>query len=362
MSGVPLVGNTLTATTGTWAGTPAGFTYQWMACQWMACPVVGFSEIAGATAPSFTITQDQAGSHIIVVVTAKHPTDPTRDAIGISKPTAAVPTPPSSGDTFGVGQPPDLELAKSASVQTAAVGDTVVYRLQAKVKNYKQTSGASRVVVTDTLPTGVELISTKTTRGPGCTGSGTLSCNLDFLAGQLVGEVEIVARVTQPGTLVNTATVTAAQADPDRSNNTASATVTVPERQPEAVIAGAKGVTRRGSAKANTLRGTVFADSLYGLAGNDRLFGLAGSDRLFGGTGNDRLFGAPGNDRLFGQTGNDMLNGGPGLDLLDAGAGNDTIQARDGSQDDIRCGPGTDTVVADKKDAVARSCETVKRR
>jgi hypothetical protein len=48
--------------------------------------------------------------------------------------------------------------------------------------------------------------------------------------------------------------------------------------------------------------------------------------------------------------------------MLDAGTGNDRIAARDGTRDTIRCGPGRDTVVADRKDVVAWNCERVRRR
>jgi uncharacterized delta-60 repeat protein/uncharacterized repeat protein (TIGR01451 family) len=264
-----------------------------------------------------------------------------------------LPSPGGGGGGGGGGgaQPADLELTKTASVQTAAAGDTVLYRLEVRVKHHEQASSATQVVVTDALPAGVELVSTKANRGPGCTGTTTLSCNLDFLSGQLVGEIEIVVRVTQPGTVVNTATVTAAEADPDRSNNTASATVSVPaqEQEPEAT----QGVNRRGTAGADVLRGTPFADSLYGLAGGDRLLGLAGDDRLFGGLGNDRLFGGAGND---------AVHGGAGIDLLDGGAGNDTLRARDGRRDTLRCGAGRDTVYVDRFDRVARGCEAIRRR
>jgi Ca2+-binding RTX toxin-like protein len=77
--------------------------------------------------------------------------------------------------------------------------------------------------------------------------------------------------------------------------------------------------------------------------------------------GNDRLSGKGGNDKLFGGLGSDVLTGGLGADLLDGGAGNDTINARDTKRDTIRCGPGKDTVIADRKDTVARDCEKVKR-
>ena len=105
---------------------------------------------------------------------------------------------------------------------------------------------------------------------------------------------------------------------------------TPPPRQP----VGVKGVTRLGSAKADTLRGTAAADSINGRAGDDLLIGLAG---------------------------NDLLIGGPGRDRIDAGPGNDTIRVRDGARDAVRCGAGTDTVIADSADLLV-GCEKIMRK
>jgi hypothetical protein len=116
-----------------------------------------------------------------------------------------------------------------------------------------------------------------------------------------------------------------------------------PRAAPLAPARPAAGKTVRGGAGPNTLRGGSANDRLYGGAGNDRLFGGAGDDRLYGGTGSDRL------------------DGGKGRDLLDGGAGADVVTARDGARDTIRCGPGRDTVVADRIDVVARDCERVRR-
>ena len=101
------------------------------------------------------------------------------------------------------------------------------------MKNFAFTSGVTNAVVTDVLPAGVALVSTKVNRGPGCTGTTTLTCDLAFLSGELVGTIEIVVRVTTAGTLVNTATVKAPEPDPDLSNNTASVTVGQPQPQPQ---------------------------------------------------------------------------------------------------------------------------------
>ena len=98
----------------------------------------------------------------------------------------------------GGGTAPDLAVSVSASMPTVTTGDTVVYRVEVRLKNPTQTSGVTWAIVTDTLPAGVELVSTKVNRGSGCTGTSTLTCNLDFLSGYLVGVVEITAYVSRP--------------------------------------------------------------------------------------------------------------------------------------------------------------------
>ena len=119
----------------------------------------------------------------------------------------------------------------------------------------------------------------------------------------------------------------------------------------------------KGTAGPDVFRGTSGADTFNGGAGNDRIAGGRGNDRLFGATGADTLNGGAGNDILDGGAGNDILVGGPGRDVLRGGAGADTINAQDGRRGDtVRCGPGRDTVQADKADTVAKDCERVRRR
>ncbi len=121
------------------------------------------------------------------------------------------------------------------------------------------------------------------------------------------------------------------------------------------------GVRRLGNRRANLLTGTACADTLIGRAGADRLRGLAGNDRLLGGSGRDRLEGGRGNDTLLGGAGADRLSGGAGRDRFEGGPGNDTIEAADGISETIRCGPGRDTVRADRGDRLT-GCERVSRR
>jgi Ca2+-binding RTX toxin-like protein len=90
--------------------------------------------------------------------------------------------------------------------------------------------------------------------------------------------------------------------------------------------------------------------------------GTPKSDRLRGTAAGDRMLGRKGNDRLKGLGGADCLNGGKGADRLIAGPGDDRVAARDGQRDVVRCGPGRDVVVADRRDRIAKNCETTRRR
>jgi len=148
-----------------------------------------------------------------------------------------------------------------------------------------------------------------------------------------------------------------------------------------------------GTRRNDRLEGTEWSDVMSGRRGADRIVGFGSADQIFGGPGNDRINGGPysdddegdlidggpGNDVLdggnaqqadygvyddvlYGRSGNDGLRGGPGRDILDGGPGNDTIQARDGGRDEVRCGPGNDLALVDRRDHVARDCEHVRRR
>ena len=146
-------------------------------------------------------------------------------------------------------------------------------------------------------------------------------------------------------------------------------------------------------------RGGGAADSLSGGRGA-RLYGETGNDKIsstlavaYGGPGNDEIagdgvaYGGPGNDSLAATGG--RYDGGAGGDRIEKGSealaatlvggtGNDHIDSRDVGdcyetpeeetecsatvvKDRIFCGPGTDTVLAGKRDVVARDCERITR-
>ena len=113
----------------------------------------------------------------------------------------------------------------------------------------------------------------------------------------------------------------------------------------------------------DTKRGTDSADTLRGKGGNDRLYGLGAIDELSGNSGKDKLYGAQGADHIDGGSGGDLIVGGTGADNIQAATGNDTIytgtkeEGKDGSSDEVRCGPGHDVVYLSGQDHAAHNLE-----
>jgi uncharacterized repeat protein (TIGR01451 family) len=125
-------------------------------------------------------------------------------------------------------QAADLEVTKTDVPDPVTAGEDLTYTLE--VTNHGPAT-ATDVVLTDTLPAGVDLVT-----APDCTESGgVVTCELgDLLPGQTVVraiQVDVPADIlgsATSGILTNTATVEAPdQADPDLSNNTATTTTTV---------------------------------------------------------------------------------------------------------------------------------------
>ena len=69
ISGSPIVGKTLTATTGLWSNSPTSFSYQWQQCDQKGN---NCTNIKGATSKTYTLTKDEIGNTLLVLVTAKN--------------------------------------------------------------------------------------------------------------------------------------------------------------------------------------------------------------------------------------------------------------------------------------------------
>jgi len=124
------------------------------------------------------------------------------------------------------------------------------------------------------------------------------------------------------------------------------------------------------TASADALQGTVAVQTaamvhscrIVGTWANDTLRGTAQADSICTFPGADRIDGLAGNDLIRSGNGDDTVTGGRGRDTIDAAGGRDVIIVRDGERDVVQCGSELDTVLADRKDVVARDCERVSRR
>jgi len=114
-----------------------------------------------------------------------------------------------------------------------------------------------------------------------------------------------------------------------------------------------------GAALAKTITGTNGPDRLVGTPNKDRISGLGGADYLAGRQSADEIYGNRGRDEVRAGNGRDRVFGGRDPDQLYGGGGNDTMNAKDGYEDAVNCGLGTDTAYVDRIDRVNRDCENV---
>jgi hypothetical protein len=85
ISGTPQVGQTLTASTGTWSPTPSSFSYQWRRCDQNGGSC---ANISGAQSKSYTLTSADNGNTLRVRVTASNSSGESASAT--STPTAVI--------------------------------------------------------------------------------------------------------------------------------------------------------------------------------------------------------------------------------------------------------------------------------
>ncbi len=115
----------------------------------------------------------------------------------------------------------DLSLTKTAAPATVYPGEQVVYSLDAANAGPVD---ATNVTVADTLPAGVAYVS-DTCGGVWDGGTGVWTWTIGNLAtgGSTTCDLTVSVTTAAPGTISNTAAIAGTEADPDPSNNTATA-------------------------------------------------------------------------------------------------------------------------------------------
>lgn len=228
----------------------------------------------------------------------------------------------------------ELRISKTDSPDPVRVGTTLTYSMA--VENLGPDM-AEKVVLTDSLPKGVDFVSASSTLGT-CAqrAARKITCELGTIGpGVIYGPGVTVTIVVIPrnvGAIVNTATVKSDGKDPFAGNNKATATTRV------LGVASCRGFTATitGTPGPDVLIGTGGPDVIVGLGGNDTIRSLAGGDLICAGTGRDfvsagtaadRVLGGTGGDRLLGRGGPDVLRGGAGFDRCRGGGGDDRIRS-----------------------------------
>lgn len=110
ISGSAQVGQVLSSSVGTWSGAPTKFSYRWQRC---SASTGSCATISKATASRYTLTPDDLGSTVLVVVTANGPGGATSADAAATSAVSPAPLPPVSTGTQ------TAEAGIAGNVQTA---------------------------------------------------------------------------------------------------------------------------------------------------------------------------------------------------------------------------------------------------
>jgi RTX calcium-binding nonapeptide repeat (4 copies)/WD40-like Beta Propeller Repeat len=390
-TGVPNIGDTLSVSNGTWAGSfPITFTYQWKKCD---SPAGSCYRIPGATRNTFTITSDLYGMSIRAEVTATNSAaavaqnSESTKVITAIKPFLRV-TPQITG-TVMVGQTlaltpgtwdgslpltytyswrrcnPTGDLPTCVEIATTATYIPVVADIGAAIRVWitaTNPAGSDQGITNHTYPVvDKPHFAPTASDSPLVVGTlevgGILTASVGTFSGDLpITTVQQWQRCDATGAAChNIKNATKQVYHPTSSDvgSTLRLVVTATNLYGKAVsisdvtepvipkLPHIKGITIVGTDKNDYLIGTLHDDLIKGLAGNDTINGDGGYDTIYGGAGND------------------VINvAGPGTSHVYGGSGSDTIYAANGEKDYIDCGSGNDRAVIDAFDVV-HNCEVV---
>ena len=124
-------------------------------------------------------------------------------------------------ETVSITKVADLTLKKTHSPNLTTEVDQIAYTLTV-INNGP--SDAANVTLVDTLPEGVNFVSSSSDAVECVEADGTVNCGLGYLANEDSATVIILVAPTAEGTITNTANVTAEASDPRTDNDGATET------------------------------------------------------------------------------------------------------------------------------------------
>ena len=163
-----------------------------------------------------------ASATVTLVVRATSPgSAPQRDEVTGTEPdpnpgnnvddTGATVTPPPGPEV----QPADVSVVKTGSSATGTVGQPFTYQI---VVTNNGPNVATGVVLRESLPSGVSLVSVTPSQGS-CGATQQFTCQLGTLSAGARATVTVVVTATRAGTFSNLAAVSANEPDPNPDNN-----------------------------------------------------------------------------------------------------------------------------------------------
>jgi len=178
---------------------------------------------------SFTgaIIGSAGGAHVDVVTASGtdddgNPVSGSDDAtvtITAAPPPPPPPAPPVPPVILAAAAPAiDLSITKTDRPDPVFVGASLTYTLT--VRNAGPDT-ATNVLVVDALPAGTTFVSVTSSQGS-CTGGRIVRCSLDSIPSGGRAAITIIVRPTEPGVLINTATVVGDQPEANTADNRAS--------------------------------------------------------------------------------------------------------------------------------------------
>jgi uncharacterized repeat protein (TIGR01451 family) len=167
----------------------------------------------GTNTPNFTVVSSTE-------IQAFVPPSATTGPIRVSTPGGIA----VSATNFLVTTRSDLVLAMSASATLSKPGEPLTYRLAVANNGPSIVTG---VTLTDTLPNGVNFVSADSTYGPCPQSNGVVRCNIGVLTNNTGFTVSIIVVPPMEAVLINRATISSVESDPNPGDNTASVTNTV---------------------------------------------------------------------------------------------------------------------------------------